>query len=152
MTDPAGGAIELLTVGRISVDLYAEQLGVPLNAVRSFRKSVGGTATNVAVATARLGHHAAVFTRLGDDPIGIRQLLHAHLRAGVSGAGAAAIHPELGARSAALERIIADAKELLIAAGYAPNEAVKKLMTRLLYRDDLAPLAVATRSRTGASS
>ncbi|HZI43698.1 MAG TPA: PfkB family carbohydrate kinase, partial [Ilumatobacter sp.] len=63
-------AIELLTVGRISVDLYAEQLGVPLNEVRSFRKSVGGTATNVAVATARLGHHAAVFTRLGDDPMG----------------------------------------------------------------------------------
>jgi 5-dehydro-2-deoxygluconokinase len=62
--------IELLTVGRISVDLYAEQLGVPLNEVRSFRKSVGGTATNVAVATARLGHHAAVFTRLGDDPMG----------------------------------------------------------------------------------
>ena len=59
-----------MTVGRISVDLYAEQLGVPLNEVRSFRKSVGGTATNVAVATARLGHHTAVFTRLGDDPMG----------------------------------------------------------------------------------
>lgn len=57
-----------------------------------------------------------------------------------------------GARSAALETIIADAKELLIDAGYAPNEAVKKLMTRLLYRDDLAPLDVATRNRTGVSS
>jgi 5-dehydro-2-deoxygluconokinase len=62
--------LELLTVGRISVDLYAEQLGVALNEVRSFRKSVGGTATNVAVATARLGHRAAVFTRVGDDPMG----------------------------------------------------------------------------------
>jgi 5-dehydro-2-deoxygluconokinase len=38
--------------------------------VRSFRKSIGGTATNVAVAAARLGHHTAVFTRLGDDPMG----------------------------------------------------------------------------------
>jgi 5-dehydro-2-deoxygluconokinase len=64
------GGLELLTVGRIGVDLYAEQLGVGLNEVRSFRKSIGGTATNVAVAAARLGHHTAVFTRLGDDPMG----------------------------------------------------------------------------------
>ena len=78
MTDP----LALLTVGRISVDLYAEQLGVPLNEVRSFRKSVGGTATNVAVAAARLGHRAAVFTRLGDDPMGeyVRWALDAHVR------------------------------------------------------------------------
>jgi 5-dehydro-2-deoxygluconokinase len=62
--------LELLTVGRIGVDLYAEQLGVPLNEVRSFRKSIGGTATNVAVATARLGHRTAVFTRVGDDAMG----------------------------------------------------------------------------------
>ncbi|WP_190237335.1 MULTISPECIES: hypothetical protein [unclassified Rhizobium] len=58
----------------------------------------------------------------------------------------------MGERSAAIEAIIADAKELLIAAGYAPNEAVKKLMMRLLYRDDLAPLDAATRNRIGASS
>src|SRR5215207_7162731 len=62
--------LELLAVGRVSVDLYAEQLGVALDDVQSFRKSVGGTATNVAVAAARLGHRAAVFTRVGDDPMG----------------------------------------------------------------------------------
>lgn len=62
--------IELLTVGRVSVDLYAEQLRVPLAEVTTFRKSVGGTATNVAVACARLGHHAAVFTRVGNDAFG----------------------------------------------------------------------------------
>jgi 5-dehydro-2-deoxygluconokinase len=62
--------IELLTVGRVSVDLYAEQLEVGVDDVRSFRKSVGGTATNVAVACARLGHHTAVFTKVGDDPFG----------------------------------------------------------------------------------
>ncbi|TAX30758.1 MULTISPECIES: hypothetical protein [Rhizobium] len=56
-----------------------------------------------------------------------------------------------GERSAIIEAIIADAKELLIAAGYAPNEAVKKLMMRLLFRHDLAPLDVATRNRIGAS-
>lgn len=68
MTVPA--PLELLTVGRISVDLYAEQLNVPIAEVRSFRKSVGGTATNVAVAAARLGHRSAVFTKVGDDPFG----------------------------------------------------------------------------------
>ena len=62
--------LEVLTVGRISVDLYAEQLGVALRDVQTFRKSVGGTATNVAVACARLGHRTAVFTRVGDDAMG----------------------------------------------------------------------------------
>lgn len=62
--------LDVLTVGRISVDLYAEQLNVHLDDVRSFRKSIGGTATNVAVAAARLGHRAAVFTAVGDDPMG----------------------------------------------------------------------------------
>lgn len=62
--------LDILTIGRISVDLYAEQLQVPLAEVRTFRKSVGGTATNVAVAAARLGHRAAVFTKVGDDAFG----------------------------------------------------------------------------------
>ena len=64
------GPLELLTIGRVSVDLYAEQVGVPIRHVRTFRKSVGGTATNVAVAAARLGHHTAVLTKVGDDPFG----------------------------------------------------------------------------------
>jgi 5-dehydro-2-deoxygluconokinase len=62
--------LELLTVGRVSVDLYAEQLGVPIRQVRTFRKSIGGTATNVAVAAARLGRRAAVLTKVGADPFG----------------------------------------------------------------------------------
>jgi 5-dehydro-2-deoxygluconokinase len=62
--------LELLTVGRISVDLYAEQLHRPVRTVETYRKSVGGTATNVAVACARLGHRSAVFTRVGNDPFG----------------------------------------------------------------------------------
>ena len=70
MTTPATSELELLTVGRIGVDLYAEQLRVPLRDVRSFRKSIGGTATNVAAACARLGHRTAVFTRVGDDLFG----------------------------------------------------------------------------------
>jgi len=70
MGDPLTAPPELITVGRISVDLYAEQLGVGLDDVQTFRKSVGGTATNVAVAAARLGHRAAVVTKVGGDPFG----------------------------------------------------------------------------------
>jgi len=63
-------SLDLLTIGRVSVDLYAEQLGVPLAEVRSFAKSIGGSPTNVAVAAARLGHESAVVTAVGDDPFG----------------------------------------------------------------------------------
>lgn len=63
-------ALEVLTVGRISVDLYADELGVGWNSVSHFVVAVGGTATNVAIAATRLGHHAAVFTKVGQDPQG----------------------------------------------------------------------------------
>lgn len=62
--------IEVLTVGRVGVDLYPEQSGVPLAQVRTFAKSLGGTATNVAVAAARLGRSAAVLTKVGPDGFG----------------------------------------------------------------------------------
>jgi len=62
--------LELLTIGRISVDLYAEQLGVPRADVQTFAKFLGGSATNVAVAAARLGDRSAVITKVGDDPFG----------------------------------------------------------------------------------
>ncbi|WP_020666688.1 5-dehydro-2-deoxygluconokinase [Amycolatopsis nigrescens] len=73
----AGEALEALTVGRVGVDLYPEQSGVPLAEVRSFAKSLGGTATNVAVAAARLGRRSAVLTKVGPDGFGdyVRQAL-----------------------------------------------------------------------------
>ena len=76
MNDP-GGPVEVLTVGRVSVDLYPEQVGVPLADVRTFRKLLGGSPTNVAVAAARLGRRAAVVTKVGADPFGsyVRQAL-----------------------------------------------------------------------------
>ena len=54
--------LELLTVGRISVDLYARETGVGFDRPQTFVKSLGGSPTNVAVAAARLGHRAAVLT------------------------------------------------------------------------------------------
>lgn len=63
-------AVDLLAIGRVSVDLYAEQINEPMRNVTSFKKSIGGTATNVAVAAARLGVAAALGTRVGDDQFG----------------------------------------------------------------------------------
>ena len=62
---------EVITMGRVGVDLYPEQIGVTLAEVRTFAKSLGGSATNVAVACARLGWRAAVITKVGDDGFGV---------------------------------------------------------------------------------
>ena len=63
-------AFEVLTMGRIGVDLYPQQVGVGLDEVESFAKYLGGSASNVAVAAARYGRRAAVITRTGEDPFG----------------------------------------------------------------------------------
>jgi len=62
--------LDVLTVGRVGVDLYAEELHASFTEARRFQKSVGGSPTNVAVAAARLGLHAAVFTKVGNDGLG----------------------------------------------------------------------------------
>jgi 5-dehydro-2-deoxygluconokinase len=70
---PAAGAsppLEILTVGRIGVDFYAEELHASFKVARHFQKSTGGSPTNVAVAAARLGRRAAVFTKVGGDGLG----------------------------------------------------------------------------------
>jgi 5-dehydro-2-deoxygluconokinase len=61
---------DLITMGRVSVDVYPLQIGVPLEEVESFGKYLGGSPTNVAVAAARHGRRTAVITRTGDDPFG----------------------------------------------------------------------------------
>jgi 5-dehydro-2-deoxygluconokinase len=73
--------LEVITMGRVSVDLYPEQIGVPLAEVKTFAKSLGGSATNVAVAAARLGHRSAVITKVGDDGFG------SYVRAALEGFG-----------------------------------------------------------------
>ena len=59
-----------MTVGRVSVDLYAREQGVGFSEAETFAKSIGGSPTNVAVAAARLGRRAALVTAVGDDPFG----------------------------------------------------------------------------------
>jgi 5-dehydro-2-deoxygluconokinase len=72
--DPAESdvaAFEVLTIGRVGVDLYPLQSGVHLKDVQTFAKFLGGSPTNVAVAAARCGRRSAVITRTGRDPFGI---------------------------------------------------------------------------------
>jgi 5-dehydro-2-deoxygluconokinase len=65
-----GRPLDLLTVGRISIDLYSGEVGADWHGARTFHKAVGGSPTNVAIAAARLGHRAAVYTKVGADPFG----------------------------------------------------------------------------------
>lgn len=61
---------DLITTGRIGVDIYPLQIGVGLEEVSSFGKFLGGSATNVAVSGARYGLNSAVITKVGKDPFG----------------------------------------------------------------------------------
>ena len=71
-------AYDVLTMGRIGVDVYPLQVGVSLRQVTSFGKYLGGSPTNVAVAASRYGRRSAVITRTGQDPFG--EYLHDALR------------------------------------------------------------------------
>ncbi|MEU5431344.1 5-dehydro-2-deoxygluconokinase [Streptomyces olivoreticuli] len=64
------GPYDLITMGRVGVDLYPLQTGVPLAEVETFGKFLGGSPANVAVAAARLGRRTALISRTGADPFG----------------------------------------------------------------------------------
>lgn len=61
---------EVVCIGRVGVDIYPTEIGVPLEEVTTFGKFLGGSATNVSVAAARYGRRSAIITRTGDDPFG----------------------------------------------------------------------------------
>ncbi|MGJ9413696.1 5-dehydro-2-deoxygluconokinase [Aeromicrobium sp. CF4.19] len=61
---------DLVSVGRISVDLYGEQVGSDLGSTSTFRRFVGGSAANIAVGSSRLGLRVAMSARVGDDGFG----------------------------------------------------------------------------------
>jgi 5-dehydro-2-deoxygluconokinase len=61
---------DVLAIGRSGVDIYPLQTGVGLEEVESFGKFLGGSAANVAVASARLGNATALISGVGDDPFG----------------------------------------------------------------------------------
>ena len=61
---------DVLTIGRVGIDLYPLQSNLTLDKVEAFKKGIGGSPTNVAIAAARHGLRAAVITRTGIDPFG----------------------------------------------------------------------------------
>jgi 5-dehydro-2-deoxygluconokinase len=61
---------DVLAMGRSSIDLYANDIGVPFERIRSFAAYVGGCPTNISVGTRRLGLRSALLTAIGDDPVG----------------------------------------------------------------------------------
>jgi 5-dehydro-2-deoxygluconokinase len=62
--------LDVITIGRSSVDLYGQQIGSRLEDVSSFAKSVGGSPTNIAIGAARLGLKAGLITGVGDEQLG----------------------------------------------------------------------------------
>ncbi|GAB2203477.1 5-dehydro-2-deoxygluconokinase [Roseibium sp. ROS1] len=72
--------LDVITIGRSSVDLYGAQAGGRLEDMASFNKYIGGSPTNMACGTARLGLKSALITRVGDEHMGrfIREELERH--------------------------------------------------------------------------
>jgi 5-dehydro-2-deoxygluconokinase len=68
--DAAARPLDVITIGRASVDLYGQQIGTRLEDIGSFAKSVGGCPANIAVGTARLGLKSALLTRVGAEQMG----------------------------------------------------------------------------------
>ena len=67
---PTGRHHDLACLGRLAVDLYAQQVGAPLEDVSSFAKYLGGSSANIAFGVARLGLRAAMVSRVGDEQMG----------------------------------------------------------------------------------
>ncbi len=88
MTQSQSGNPELdvITMGRCSVDLYGQQIGSRLEDITSFAKSVGGSPSNIAIGTARLGLKSGLITRVGDEQMG-RFVREQMTREGVSTTG-----------------------------------------------------------------
>src|SRR5471030_1234898 len=63
-------ALDVITIGRVSVDLYGQQTGGRLEDMASFAKYIGGCPANIAVGTARLGLKSALLSRVGDEHMG----------------------------------------------------------------------------------
>ena len=68
--DRHGTRLDVITIGRASVDLYGQQIGSRLEDVLSFAKSVGGCPANIAIGSARLGLRSALLSRVGDEQMG----------------------------------------------------------------------------------
>lgn len=62
--------LDVICIGRSSVDLYGTQTGGRLEDMAGFDKYVGGSPTNISIGAARLGLKSALITRVGDEHMG----------------------------------------------------------------------------------
>lgn len=62
--------LDVITIGRSSVDIYGQQIGGRLEDMATFSKAVGGCPANIAVGTSRLGLKSGIITRVGDEHLG----------------------------------------------------------------------------------
>jgi 5-dehydro-2-deoxygluconokinase len=90
-TDRSAPALDIITIGRSSVDLYGQQIGSRLEDVASFAKSVGGCPANIAIGAARLGLRSAIITGVGEEQFG-RFLREQFTREGVALKGSKSTH------------------------------------------------------------
>lgn len=118
--------LDVLSVGRISVDLYSMEPNVGFDGQQNFHKSVGGSPTNVAVAAARLGLRVALATKVGDDAFG------AYAKDRLTGWG---VNTEFVG-------IVRDAQTPLALAALTPPESP----TVIFYRGPAAPDTTLTRA------
>src|SRR5580658_7630450 len=79
-------ALDVITLGRSSIDLYGQQIGGRLEDMSSFAKYVGGSPTNTAIGAARLGLRSGLISRVGADHLG-RFILQSLQREGVDATG-----------------------------------------------------------------
>jgi len=115
-------ALDVVTIGRSSVDLYGQQVGGRLEDMASFSKAVGGCPANIAIGTARLGLRSGLITRVGDEQMG-RFIREQMVREGVATQG-----------------IVTDAERLtaLVILGVRDEDS----FPLIFYRDNCADMAL----------
>lgn len=120
--DAVEDQLEIITIGRASVDLYGQQIGSRLEDVSSFAKSVGGCPANVAIGAARLGLKSAWLGRVGDEPFG------------------RFIKEQMAREGASTEGVITDKERLTALAILAVED--DRHFPLIFYREDCADMAL----------
>lgn len=115
--------LDVITIGRSSVDLYGQQIGSRLEDVASFAKSVGGSPTNIAIGAARLGLRAGLITAVGDEHLG------------------RFIREQLGREGVSLRGVKTDSERLTALAILAVED--DRTFPLLFYRENCADMAIA---------
>jgi 5-dehydro-2-deoxygluconokinase len=114
--------LDVIAIGRASVDLYGQQIGARLEDAASFAKSVGGCPANIAIGTARLGLRSALLTRVGDEQFG------------------RFIREQLGREGVSTDGIITDPERLTALAILSVQD--DKSFPLLFYRENCADMAL----------